>query len=273
MMLQIQFYTPTNEILKQYIEGYYFICDDQSEGKIKYLTFPNNYCIVTSNLNSSVILDKNKITILPSTIKNVYTSLVYRYVDPIEVYYEKPINEITIYFKPLGLNQFINDSNLNNMFSQNDMIEFAPSLPDFKQTMHTIFHIKDRNTQIKMLDDYWLSKLMIKDLDTVKLILSDIESNMKIEEIAKKHHISRKHLNKIILKHLGKSPTEYRKIYRFRSAIGNKKGLKNLTELSYENLFYDQSHLIKDFKTLTKINPNTFFKNINTENKNIWLFI
>jgi AraC-like DNA-binding protein len=34
--------------------------------------------------------------------------------------------------------------------------------------------------------------------------------------------------------------------------------MKNLTELSYENLFYDQSHFIKNFKDLTKIQPQNF---------------
>jgi AraC-like DNA-binding protein len=51
------------------------------------------------------------------------------------------------------------------------------------------------------------------------------------------------------------------------------KEMKNLTELSYENLFYDQSHFIRDFKELTKITPSVFFEKVNTEQNNIWMLI
>lgn len=266
----MHFYTPQNDILKQYIEGYYFLSDHGTGTNKKYVTFPNNYGIVTVNLNSTIKFDKHKILIAPSSVNTIHTSFVYRYVNPIEVHYATPFQEITIYFKPLGINHFVN--NLENMFSQNQMTEFSPQFSDFKSEMNKIFHITDRASQIRELEAYWQSKLIVKDLTFMKMILSDVESNLKIEEIAKKHHISRKHLNNIVKKNLGKSLVEYRKIFRFRNTISNKKDLKNLTELSYENSFFDQSHLIKDFKSLTKINPNLFFKNVNTENKNVWLF-
>jgi AraC-like DNA-binding protein len=256
--MQLQFYTPHNDKLKEYIEGYYFMCERQSGLTETYLTFPNNYCIVTINLNSSVKLSKNRISISPSPVKNIYASFVFCYVNPIRVEYKTPIQEITIYFKPLGINHFVN--NLDTMFSQKKMTEFIPQFPDFKSEMKKIFRIKDRALQIDALEAYWLSKLTIKNLTLVKTIVSDIESNRKIEDIARKHNMSRKHLNYIVQKNLGKSAIEYRKIHRFRNAISNKKKLKNLTELSYENLFFDQSHLIKDFKSLTKINPAASLK-------------
>lgn len=269
--MELQFYLPTTDILKKYIEGYYFVLDRHVGGTEKYRTFPNNYSIVTTNLNSDVTLGESSISIVPSPRKNIYASFVYRYIHPIEVYYEKPINEITIYFKPLGINHFVN--NLETMFAEKNMTEFIPSLPDFNDEMTRIFQLTNRELQIEALEKYWMSKLAVKDLAFMQSILTDIESNLKIEEIAGKHNISRKHLNNLVLKHLGKSPTEYRKIYRFRNAIRDQKKSGNLTELSYENLFYDQSHLIKDFKTLTKINPKTFFKNVDTGSKNVWLFI
>lgn len=268
--MKLHFYTPENDILKQYIEGYYFL-DDHGTGADKaYLTFPNNYYIVSVNLNSKVELERNKISIEPSYTNNIYASFVYRYVNPIEIQYTKPFREITIYFKPLGINYFVD--NLETMFSLKKMTEFIPQFSDFKGEMNKIFQIDKRPLQINALENYWLSKLMMKDLAFIKAILLDIESNMKIEDIAKKHHISRKHLNNIVQKKLGKSPVEYRKIFRFRKAISKSLGLKSLTELSYEHLFFDQSHLIKDFKSLTKINPNLFFKKVNTANKNVWLF-
>ncbi|WP_415542773.1 helix-turn-helix domain-containing protein [Empedobacter stercoris] len=104
-------------------------------------------------------------------------------------------------------------------------------------------------------------------------ILADIETELTIDAIAKKHNISRKHINVLFLKHIGKPPSEYRKIYRFRNTLIENKKSKSLTSLSHGSLFYDQSHFIKDFKALTKIKPSWFFKNIDTEQDNIWLFM
>lgn len=269
--MELHFYTPLNDTLKQYIEGYYFLSDDGSEGnEEEYLTFPNNYCIISANLNSKISFEKNKILVEPSSIPTVHTSFVHRYVNPIVVHYKKPFHEITIYFKPLGINYFTD--NLKTMFSQKKMTAFTPQFLDFKEEMNRIFHIGDRSLQVAALEDYWLSKLMVKDFTFMRTILADIESNMKIEDIAKKHHISRKHLNTMFQKNLGKSPIEYRKIFRFRKAINSKEVVKNLTELSYASSFFDQSHLIKDFKSLTRISPQLFFKHVNTSNKNVWLF-
>src|SRR5438128_1046444 len=81
-----------------------------------------------------------------------------------------------------------------------------------KSEIKKIFRIKNRALQIDALEAYWLSKLTIKNLTLVKTIVSDIESNRKIEDIARKHNMSRKHLNYIVHKNLGKSAIEYRKI-------------------------------------------------------------
>lgn len=269
--MELNFYTPRNKLLQQFIEGYYFIIDTQNGGTEKYWTFPNNFCIVTINLNSHVLLSENSIKIFPSKKENIYTSVVYRYTNPIEIYYKKPIHELTIYFKPFGLNHFV--QNIERMFWQRNLTGFASTLPDFETEMCKIFDEKDREAQIEQLEKFWLQNLVKRDLDLMKNILKDIECNMKIEDVARKYEMSRKHLNTLFLKHLGKSPGEYQKIYRFRQAISNKSGVRNLTELAYENFFYDQSHLIKDFRALTNNSPKSFFKNVDTKQKNVWLFI
>lgn len=269
--MNLCFYTPKHPILKKYIEGYYFICDNLNGIVEKYWTFPNNYCIFTINQNSNLAFSTNKIHISPSRENSLFVSCVYRYTHPIEVVYEKPIHEITLYFKPLGLNYFINDP--DTVFSKERASDFDISFPALKKEMDKVFQEEDRESQIEAFEEYWLSIFRNKDLSLVQKVLSDVESNMKIEEVAKKNHISRKHLNALFLKYLGKPAVEYRKIHRFRRSLTESKALKNLTELSYENLFYDQSHLIKNFKALAGINPKLFFKNVNTQNKNVWLYI
>lgn len=269
MSKDLSFFVPSSDLLKKYIEGYYFLNLAQIRKIKSYWTFPNNYCIVTINRNSTVIIRENRISIIPSQKRNVHLSVVSRYVSPIRVYYESPIDEITIYFKPLGINQFVNNS--KSLFSHRNMSESVSLFPDCEEAMEKIFTIETREQQIIELEKYLLSKLIIKDLSSIEDLLRGIESGEKIEDIAEKHNISRKHLNTIILKNIGKSPVEYRKIHRFRNALNTNRKLKNLTALTYENLFYDQSHLIKDFKSLTHACPKTFFKTTNFNNLIVWL--
>lgn len=267
--MKLDFFKPKNEILKKYIEGYYFISEDKNQKTIKYWTFPNNYCIFSVNQNVEKQYNEDYFIIKSSKEKNISTGLVSRYSKPIEIFYESSVNEITIYFKPLGINHFIN--NLNGL-KKPKITDFIP-FSDYKEKMENIFNTKNREHQIEQLEDYWLSKFVKKDLTLIEQILADIEAGLKINDIAEKHNFSRRYINTLFSKHVGKAPSEYRKIYRFRNTLQEAKKAKNLTHLSHNNLFYDQAHFIKDFKKLTNINPTSFFKNVDTEKGNVWLFI
>lgn len=270
--MNLKFYSPKSKTLKKYIKGYYFILADSDCGPLYYRTFPNNYTIVTVMQNMYLKQIDQVMTITPSEEKNIFSNIVYRYKTPIDTRYQKPVNEITIYFKPLGLNLFVD--RLQEFYSKDHTreIEFDPFI-DFKATMEEIFRIENREKQIEELENYWLSKLAEKDFSMMRALIEDIENDEKIDEVAKKHKISRQYLNKLFQKNIGKSPSEYRKIHRFRKSIADADQVKNLTELSYENMFYDQSHFIKDFKELTRKSPTLFFKMVDTERENVWLSI
>ncbi|REC44281.1 helix-turn-helix domain-containing protein [Chryseobacterium sp. 5_R23647] len=270
--MNLKFYSPKSDVLKKYIKGYYFIIEDNEYDQVIYKTFPNNYNIVTVMQNISLHQSDNQIIITASKEKNIFSNIVYRYKNPIEIFYQKQCNEITIYFKPLGLNFFIDK--LEPFYSKDHTraIEFDPFI-DYKAEMEKIFSIQNREEQIEEFENYWLSKFIEKDFSMMKILIQEVETDININEIAKKNKISRQYLNKLFQKNIGKSPSEYRKIHRFRKSIADNNQSKNLTELSYENLFYDQSHFIKDFRELTRKNPKLFFKKVDTEKENVWLFI
>lgn len=266
----MEFYRPLDERLAKYIEGYYFISPRENPGSLHYWTFPNNFFIVSVNLGSKIEIGENRIFIRPSEDQNIMANFVSRYINPIEVIFENVSSEITIYFKPLGINHFIDDSHM--LFQQRSAVDFNP-FPDFYAVMKDILAGEDREIQRERLEQYWFSKLITKEFLMMEDIISDIESDLKIDEIACKNNFSRQYINKIFSKHIGKSPSEYRKIHRFRNAIDKQKNIRNLTELSHRSLFYDQSHLIKDFKQLTNVNPYSFFKKVDTSKEYVWLFI
>jgi AraC-like DNA-binding protein len=241
--------------------------EDKKSDSFRYYTFPNNYNILSVVQNAKVEFEDNKFVVSSTLEKNIIADLVCSYSKPIEVIYKQPINEITIYFKPLGILPFLNNPEI---FKQQVIENFNP-FPDFKVEMKSIFEQPNRNSQIEQLENYWLSKFEKRDLSLMEEIVSDIEENIKVQDIAEKYNLTRQYVNKLFLKFTGKPASEYRRIHRFRNAVSKHKKSKNLTLLSYDSFFFDQSHFIKDFKKLTDINPISFFKAIDTENENIWL--
>lgn len=276
--MEIKFFKPKNEILQKYIEGYYFLTNSKSDLPIEYYTFPNNYSIISIIENAEIIYLENQGIIKEKQNNQFISDLICHYKKPIKLSYEGYINEITFYFKPLGLNAFLNKSlcHYTNDFFSN----FIP-FEDYKNVFSAILKENDLDKRIDQIENYWLSKL--KDfqhpfLNQMIIDLKDTQTDYSISDLAKKHNTTRQNLTKHFESNLCKSPSDFKKIQRFREALKsqiNSRTKNNLTSLSYEMLFYDQSHLIKDFKSLTGFTPKKFFKNISSqENGEVnWLFV
>ncbi|MDR0207510.1 MAG: helix-turn-helix domain-containing protein [Bacteroidales bacterium] len=85
--------------------------------------------------------------------------------------------------------------------------------------------------------------------------------NINVNQMASEACLSRKQFERIFAEHIGISPKKYLKIIRFQSAIFQKQQNNNLnmTELSYESGYFDQSHFINDFKSLSGLTPKQYF--------------
>jgi len=268
MAIHVKFHKPKNKVLQKYIEGFYFLSAQENSPEIRYWTFPNNCCILTFNQNFEVEVQDQVVYLNTSKQPNSMTSLVSRYTEPMQIRYKELIDEVTIYFKPLGINQFVKDTQY--LFSKKTHLNFIFS-PDFNEAMQSIINKEEEAEQIEELERFLVSKLQEQDLSRIASILQDVENDLRIEDIALKNNVSRQYINRIFRQHLGKSPSEYRKVHRFRNALVHQKKTKNYAELSQYG-FYDQSHFIKDFRQLTHTNPQLFFENVDTEKENIWFF-
>ena len=276
--MEIKFFKPKNEVLQKYIEGYYFLTNSKSDLPLEYYTFPNNYSIISIIENSEVIYSENKAIVKEKKGTPLNSDLICHYKKPIKLSYEGNINEITFYFKPLGLNAFLEKSlcHYTNDFFSN----FIP-FDDYKEIFTSILKENNLDKKTELIENYWLSKL--KDfqhpfLNQMIIDLKDTQRDYSISDLAKKYNTTRQNLTKHFESNLCKSPSDFKKIQRFREALKsqiNSQTKNNLTSLSYDMLFYDQSHLIKDFKSLTGLTPKKFFDKISVqENGEVnWLFV
>lgn len=274
--MQIQTFIPQNKELQKYIESFYILEHFRNEDKISYLTFPSINSVITVVLNAENNISSKKISTKYSATKAIETSLVCRFNRPICFQYEGDIKEVCIYFKPLGLNAFLAKSLETYSISYFD--SFVP-FSDYEKSMKTILNIENKVLLAKNLETYWINKIIGFEhpfLDNAINLIQE-NHNIKTTDLAEKCKVSQKTLIAHFKKHLCKTPSEYKKILRFRNTLSVKQQSKKntkLTEISYIIDFFDQSHMVYDFKSLTGLSPKAFFKNLKTiEGSDIhWIF-
>lgn len=99
----------------------------------------------------------------------------------------------------------------------------------------------------------------------IHLALSEMEGLngfVNIEKIASMCALSSPQFRKRFNAEVGMSPKEYCKILRFNSALRVTKQFPNLslTEIAHSLGYFDQSHFIKDFKSITSHPPKALLK-------------
>lgn len=277
--MEIKLYKPANLVLKLYIESFYTLTRKSKENTVTYIAFPTTRYFVSINKNSAITGNRYCFSFRHSSNKSLNSNFIYNLDKPHFFQYEGETNEFNICFKPLGLNAFLKKDLKSYPFSY-----FTPFEPfcDFKDRIAGILSIENIEEKVKAMEDYWLSKLKgFKHPFLYKVIgeICDEESAGKtIEQIAFNNAVSRVTLNKHFQRHLCTSPVQFRKIARFRRAMKKhsiKRAIENLSDISYLVDYFDQSHMIKDFKSLTNETPKNFFSKISLlENGEInWMFL
>lgn len=84
--------------------------------------------------------------------------------------------------------------------------------------------------------------------------------NLRMRDLAKALCISQDPFEKRFRKTAGASPKKFAAIVRFRNLIDSRTRSQSLTDLAYQAGYHDQSHFIKDFKSLAGQTPGDFFK-------------
>ena len=99
-------------------------------------------------------------------------------------------------------------------------------------------------------------------LDQLQQIISLLDDEkLSIEKIACKTFTTTKNINRLFHAHLGISPSQYKRVHRFRKALT--KGThpcytKKLAGLAADSGYYDQPNLINELKRITNLSPRKF---------------
>ncbi|MDP3856994.1 MAG: helix-turn-helix domain-containing protein [Stagnimonas sp.] len=88
------------------------------------------------------------------------------------------------------------------------------------------------------------------------------QGQVRIEQLCAETGYSRKHLNSLFLQQVGQSPKTLARLQRFRAALQLLGGVAQVpwAELAEHCGYYDQSHLIRDFRAFSGYAPGEFLR-------------
>jgi AraC-like DNA-binding protein len=80
----------------------------------------------------------------------------------------------------------------------------------------------------------------------------------RVEDVARGIGISRQHLARQFLHHVGVSPKTFARVVRFTRVLRRLQANPDWADLAVAHGYYDQSHLIADFRELAGTTPGSF---------------
>ncbi|MFN7675894.1 helix-turn-helix domain-containing protein [Flavobacterium sp.] len=261
--MNISIFKPKHALLQKYISSYFFL--EQSETEISdFLIFPSLSPNFSFSINTSTeVINNNRVITKQSKPNSVESFLIADNSKPMHYTYSGKIYELSISFKPLGINAFL-PKDLNYYVNKGYVSHFP--YDDIQKTLMRILKIPNKEEAIDALETYLIS--IYKPFKHVFLVhvvedFFETKGNFNIAAITKKHQLSRQTLNTYFKKYICRSAVESKRIIRFRCASENF-FQDTITELTYDVHYFDQSHLIKDFKAFTGLTPKQFFAQIYT---------
>ncbi|UFH46628.1 helix-turn-helix domain-containing protein [Flavobacterium galactosidilyticum] len=179
------------------------------------------------------------------------------------------VDTIAICFYPHGFSNFVNLP-LENLVDQETPIQDVFNEIQANVLEENIIKSTSTKERIGIIETFLLNKLneeaTIENIvkTTVDTLLTT-NGNISINVILKDNLSKRRQLERHFKKQIGISPKQLGKVIRLQATLQMlvSKKSETLTDIAYENEYFDQNHFIKDFKEFVGITPKEFLGNEN----------
>jgi AraC-like DNA-binding protein len=243
---------PTDK-LKNYIK--YFVISEM-DMESEYKVFPSSGLVIGFQYNGQISSIKDK------TLNKLTSAGITGVSDSYKIFKNSVnIGTVLVYFTEIGFTQF-------SSHPANELFDLIISLDDIfeknkvKEVEEKLAATSTDRQRINIVEQFLLSQL--KDIQTDKLIVEAVKliyqakGTIRVKELNEKLFISQSPFEKRFRKIVGTTPKKFASIIRFNTVLDNLNETKTLTEICYENNFFDQAHFIKDFKQFTGDTPEHF---------------
>lgn len=176
------------------------------------------------------------------------------------------VDMIVVVFQPFGARAFFPLSMsefFNNCISVNDIGDIS-----LKELANQIQDVQESKLSIELIEKHFIKQLHSFDHYNYKRVVAAIEAvnsqpQIDVVTLSKTACLSYKQFTRIFTEYVGAKPKEFTRIIRFQRAlyILQTNPRISLTQLAFECGYYDQPHLIKEFKTFAGCTPTEFMVN------------
>lgn len=241
------------EILKPYIK-YFVVSENEFENEYK--VFPSSGLVIGFQYRGQLA------TVHENAENNLTSAGITGITDGYKVFKNSAgIGTLLVYFTEIGFTHFASHP-ANELFNLSLSLEEVFDRNRVNEVEEKLTIATTDTHRIKIIEQFLVSQL--KDIETDKLIVEAVKliyqtnGTIRIKELNEKLSISQSPFEKRFRKVVGTTAKKFASIVRFNTVLDHLNSSKSLTEICYENNFFDQAHFIKDFKQFTGDTPENF---------------
>jgi len=176
--------------------------------------------------------------------------------------YVGQISMISVVFRPAGVKAFFDFpmSTISNLRVTAGDIEDK----EFAGLEHSLMSTEDDQLCIYLIERFLLNRLCHLDKYNLKRIDATIQlinsGYTEVGFLADKACLSPKQFQRIFSEYVGMNPKEFARVVRFQRALHKLESSSQIsfTALAAECNYFDQSHMIKDFRALSGYTPSEY---------------
>jgi AraC-like DNA-binding protein len=259
----IHMFYPTLPLLQQHIAYYYFF-ESVSSFKSEFVVFPHTHIPLTIHSGASWHTAQGITCVNEAPTDQSLCLLQGMLKVPLRARFNGAIKRVTIVFKPLGINHFLEVDFAR--IGGGDMQSFEHWE---EKSFNTILDTADKHSALNQLEQLLLRQYRIfnsyRQMQKALDLLTSFPNDLGVTKTAKALEIDVRQLNRLFAKHIGVSPITYKKIARFRHSVNlrnNDAAFTRLISLATASNFFDQAYFNKVYKELTESSPLQFFSQL-----------
>jgi AraC-like DNA-binding protein len=176
----------------------------------------------------------------------------------------KKFRNIGIYFQPNALKSIFGidaDELTNQHIDIKDLIK--TNITD------QLIDITTAEQRIELLSSFLIQQAERQKTENQKVnfATAQLQKGVNLQAICKELNLSERSLERYFKQHIGVSPKLYARINRFQSAMENIRQTQfdKLTNIAYQNDYFDQSHFIREFKEFAGTSPKHYIRKANEQ--------
>ena len=177
------------------------------------------------------------------------------------------VDTFAVCFYPVGFINFV-DTSLEKLADTETPITELFQKEEANELEQQMIQACGHKQRISIIEKFLLKKLSEKKTIS-NIVKSTVDTIVKtngtspINVILKNDKSKRRQLERHFKKQIGISPKQLGKAIRLQTTLHLllNNDTKTLTDIAYQNEFFDQNHFIKDFKEFTGVTPREYLSN------------